>query len=145
MQDPSRYACARIRWNLVPTFTPFPINLVHCSRRAKLWILGTVSRIIPPATSSPPRAQSRKLLKPRLEIQRTDGRRKIGRKCDQYPRQLLGSPSSEGTYFESARNRSDTSRSSSQRKIERIVCIAYVKGEFSIFFSWMYFARDRIT
>lgn len=85
MQDPSRYACARIRWNLVPTFTPFPINLVHCSCRAKLWILGTVSRIIPPATSSPPRAQSRKLLKPRLEIQRTDGRLKIGKEMRPIP------------------------------------------------------------
>lgn len=47
MQDQtSRYACVRIH-GTGSTLTPFAINLVHCSLRAKLWILGR-SRIIPP-------------------------------------------------------------------------------------------------
>ena len=74
----SRYACVRTHGTGC-TLTPFAINLVHCSLRAKLWILER-SRIIPSAPSSPRlSAYNRAQLLPRShrEIRRRNPRSKI--------------------------------------------------------------------
>lgn len=128
--------------NLVPTFTPFPINLVHCSRRAKLWILETVSRIIPPATSSPPRAQSRKLLEPG-NIAKSKGREPKNRK-EMRPILSTTSLSSEETYFESTRNWCAIVYEASVKERSKgwIVCIAWKVLSFNVNFQFLFVDRS---
>lgn len=136
MQDPSRYACARIlgTWFQRSRHFPLILSIVPAVRNSGFW---KRSRVLFPRRRPRLHAHNRaNFSSPGTSRNPKDGSPKIGRKCDQYFRQLRSPARKTISYTELM---CDSLRSSSQRKDgSYALCERYSRSTWIFnFFSWI--------